>query len=89
MSSLVIEELTKFSGSPGQKLEGHRSDQFWKELHAPLCISALRHFKTVRYIRSSHLIDKLYTEEALGSYRELLAQLAAYGLLMVDDFGLM
>ena len=54
-----------------------------------LCISALRQFKTVKYIRASHLIDELNRAESLGTYRDYLAQMAAYNLLAIDDFGLM
>ena len=54
-----------------------------------LCISALRQFKTVRYIRASHLIDELNRAETLGTYRECLSQMAEYDLLAIDDFGLM
>ncbi len=54
-----------------------------------LCISALRQFKNVRYIRASQLIDDLKRDEALGTYRESLTQLAGYELLVIDDFGLM
>ncbi len=54
-----------------------------------LCISALRQFKTVRYMRASHLIDELNRAETIGTYRECLSQMAAYDLLAIDDFGLM
>lgn len=54
-----------------------------------LCISALRQFKAVRYIRASHLIDELNKAETFGTYREYLAQVASYDLLAIDDFGLM
>lgn len=40
-----------------------------------LCISALRQFKTVKYIRASHLIDELNRAESLGTYWECLAQM--------------
>lgn len=54
-----------------------------------LCISALRQFKSVRYIRASHLINELERASATGTYPECLAQMAEYDLLAIDDFGLM
>ena len=54
-----------------------------------LCISALRQFKTVRYIRANHLIHELERANATGTYSECLAQMAGYELLAIDDFGLM
>ena len=54
-----------------------------------LCISALRQFKTVKYIKASQLINELSKAEKLENYQEVLNQYAAYDLLAVDDFGLM
>ena len=54
-----------------------------------LCISALRQFKTVKYIKASQLINELSKAEKLDNYQEVLNQYAAYDLLAVDDFGLM
>lgn len=54
-----------------------------------LCVSALRQFKTVKYIRASQLIDDLNRAEALDTYREELALLVSFDLLVIDDFGLM
>lgn len=53
------------------------------------CISALRQFKTVKYIKASQLINELSKAEKLDNYQEVLNQYAAYDLLAVDDFGLM
>lgn len=91
LDSRVIEELAKCEWiTQGRNLMVTGQTGSGKSYMAnALCISALRQFKTVRYIRSSHLIDELNKAEALGSYRECLAQLAAYDLLAVDDFGLM
>lgn len=58
-------------------------------LASALCVSALRKFKTVKYIRASQLIDDLNRAEALDTYREELAVLVSYELLVIDDFGLM
>lgn len=54
-----------------------------------LCISALRQFKTVKYIKASQLINELSKAEKLDNYQEVLNQYAAYDLFAVDDFGLM
>lgn len=54
-----------------------------------LCICALRQFKTVRYIKASQLINDLSSAEKTGTYQELLDQMSAYNLLVVDDFGFM
>lgn len=54
-----------------------------------LCISALRQFKTAKYIKASHLIAEMEKAEALGTYRETIQQMASYALLVIDDFGLM
>lgn len=54
-----------------------------------LAISALRQFKTAKYCKTSHLIDELNRAEAMDCYRETLAQLVSYDLLVIDDFGLM
>ena len=54
-----------------------------------LAISALRQFKTAKYCKASHLIDELNRAEAMDCYRETLAQLVSYDLLVIDDFGLM
>ncbi len=54
-----------------------------------LCICALRQFKTVRDIKASQLINDLSSAEKTGTYQELLDQMSAYNLLVVDDFGFM
>ena len=54
-----------------------------------LAISALRQFKTVKYCKASQLIDELNRAEAMDTYREALAQLVSFDLLVIDDFGLM
>lgn len=53
------------------------------------CISALRRFKTTRYMKASQLINELEKAEVTGDYIETLNQIAAYELLVIDDFGLM
>lgn len=54
-----------------------------------LAISALRQFKTVRYCKASYLIYELNRAEAMDSYRETLAMLVSFDLLVIDDIGLM
>ena len=54
-----------------------------------LAICALRQFKTVKYCKASQLIDELNRAEAMDSYREALANLVSFDLLVIDDFGLM
>lgn len=54
-----------------------------------LAISALRQFKTVKYCKASQFIDELNRAEALDTYREALAHLVSFDLLVIDDFGLM
>lgn len=91
LNSRVIEELAKCEWiTQGRNLMITGQTGSGKSYMAnALCISALRQFKTVRYIRASHLIDDLVRAETLGTYRECLSQLAAYDLLAIDDFGLM
>lgn len=54
-----------------------------------LCISALRQFKSARYMKASQLINELEKAEVMSSYPETLNQIASYDLLVIDDFGLM
>ncbi len=54
-----------------------------------LAVCALKQFKSTRYFKASNLINELARAEKLGTYPELLTQLAGYDLLVVDDFGLM
>lgn len=55
-----------------------------------LCVfSAIRQFKTVRYIRASILMGELEQSRIKGCYLEYIQKLAKIDLLAVDDFGLM
>lgn len=91
LNSSVIEELAKCEWiDQGRNLMITGQTGSGKSYMAnALCISALRQFKPVRYMRASYLIDELNRAEALGTYQECLAQLAACDLLAIDDFGLM
>ena len=54
-----------------------------------LAICALRQFKTVKYCKANQLIDELNRAAAMASYREALANLVSFILLVIDDFRVM
>lgn len=54
-----------------------------------LCVSALRKLKTVRYIKSSHLMLELEQARTKDTYMDQLTSLSKVDLLAIDDFGLM
>lgn len=54
-----------------------------------LCVSAMRQFKTVRYVKSSTLIYELEQATVKGEYLSFTKKLASLDLLVIDDFGLM
>lgn len=54
-----------------------------------LCITALRQFKTARYIRANTLMNELDQARIKSTYLEYINQLAKLDLLIIDDFGLM
>ena len=54
-----------------------------------LCISAMRQFKTVRYIRANILIGELEQARIKNTYWDYLNKLSKIDLLAIDDFGLM
>lgn len=91
MDSRVIEELAKCDWvTQGKNLIITGQTGSGKSYLAnALCISALRRFKTSRYMKASQLINDLEKTEVLGTYSETLNQIAAYELLVIDDFGLM
>lgn len=72
LNSRAIEELAKCEWiSQGRNLMVTGQTGSGKSYLAnALCISALRQFKMVKYIRASHLIDELNRSEAHGTYRE-------------------
>ena len=43
----------------------------------------------MKYCKASQLIDELNRAEAMDSYRETLANLVSFDLLVIDDFRLM
>ncbi len=54
-----------------------------------LCISALRKFLSVKYIKASTLIYELEQAQFKGEYLNYTQKIAAFDLLVIDDFGLM
>jgi DNA replication protein DnaC len=54
-----------------------------------LCVTALKQFKTVKYIRSSILMNELEQAGVKGTYLDYINQVARLDLLVIDDFGLM
>ena len=54
-----------------------------------LALSALKKFKTVRYLKASTLIHEVEAAEADSSYLRYINGMAALDLLIIDDFGLM
>lgn len=91
LDTRVIEELSKCEWIDHGKnlIITGKTSSGKSYLANALCISALRQFKTVKYIKASQLINELSKAEKLDNYQEVLNQYAAYDLLAVDDFGLM
>lgn len=54
-----------------------------------LCISALRQFKSTKYIRANALMNELERAKLKSEYLEYVNQLAGLELLIIDDFRLM
>jgi DNA replication protein DnaC len=54
-----------------------------------LCISAIRKFKSVRYVKASTLMGELERARLDSAYLEYLKKIAKLDLLAIDDFGLM
>lgn len=54
-----------------------------------LCASALRRFRTVRYVKASTLMGELERARLQERYLDLVQSLAKLDLLAIDDFGLM
>ncbi len=54
-----------------------------------LCISALRRFYSVKYIKASTLIYELEQAQYNGEYLNYTQKISAFDLLVIDDFGLM
>ena len=54
-----------------------------------LCISALRRFLSVKYIKASTLIYELEQAQFKGEYLNYTQKIATFDLLVIDDFGLM
>lgn len=54
-----------------------------------LCISALQQMKSVRYVRASTLLQESEKARQTGENYDYTNRMAAYDLLVIDDFGLM
>ena len=54
-----------------------------------LCISAIKKFYHVRYIKASAVIHELERTEISKYFEETLNQFGSYDVLAIDDFGLM
>ena len=54
-----------------------------------LCVSAIRKFYHVRYIKASAVIHELERAEIAKYFEETLEQYSLYDVLAIDDFGLM
>ena len=54
-----------------------------------LCVSAIRKFRSVRYIKASTLMGELERARLQSTYLDYLERLAKLDLLALDDFGLM
>ena len=54
-----------------------------------LCITAIRRFYNVKYIKSSAVIHGLEKAEIDKTYDEVLKKYSSYDVLALDDFGLM
>lgn len=54
-----------------------------------LCITAIRKFYNVKYIKTSAVIHDLEKAEIDKTYEDTLKKYASYDVLAIDDFGLM
>ncbi len=54
-----------------------------------LCIAALRQMRSVKYIRANTLLQESEKARLNNSALEYINEMAAYDLLVIDDFGLM
>lgn len=54
-----------------------------------LCITALRQLRSVKYIRANRLLQESEKAKIEGKAYDYTNEMAAYDLLVIDDFGLM
>lgn len=54
-----------------------------------LCVTALHQLRSVKYIRANRLLQETEKARANGTMYEYTNDMAAYDLLVIDDFGLM
>lgn len=50
-----------------------------------LCIAAIRHFKTVKYIRANTMMSEMDQARIKGIYLEYVNHMAKLDLLVIDD----
>lgn len=53
------------------------------------CITAMKQYKTVRYIKSSMLMNEMEQERIKSSVLSYMSEISKLDLLVIDDFGLM
>ena len=53
-----------------------------------LCISAIRQFKTVKYIRANTMMSEMDQARINGTYLDYVNYMASLDMLVIDDFGL-
>lgn len=54
-----------------------------------LCVAALHQMRSVKYIRANYLVHESEHAHQESTYYEYANKMAAYDLLVIDDFGLM
>ncbi len=54
-----------------------------------LCISAIRLFKTVKYIRANTMMSEMDQARIKGTYLDYINHMSRLDMLVIDDFGLM
>ena len=54
-----------------------------------LCISAIRLFKTVKYIRANTMMSEMDQARIKGTYLDYINHMSKLDMLVIDDFGLM
>lgn len=53
------------------------------------CVEAIQHFRTVRYLKASRLMEEMEKARANQQYMDYIDKTSHLDLLVIDDFGLM
>lgn len=53
------------------------------------CVQAIQHFRTVRYLKASRLMEEMEKARANQQYMDYIDKTSRLDLLVIDDFGLM